>query len=498
MIQAREPRTSPPPEIQHSALLNLLTNSLVLSHTAPYLSCYDVLNLAATSRAFRFLIYHTPQVFRRLELGNVKSAQFDVAVGIDRGGETWRNVQLDENLTEEEYVVLANAVAASHPANGPCFSYSFYSGPLRGIFASLRRLDILREVQILCLDGLSVTADLVHDIITDPSFSVRILSIRGVKNLNEPKLRGALRYACRQSRPKGTPRLKGLYIFGAKDAAPEPSPARESRSPSPLCSTALVTAWNNRSQKALKATLAEGQEAWYARRGQQLVSHRISPEWGSTLVACDGIIAFDSVLCTGPRHFNSPAWGTVNIEALNAAASGPSAWIPQYSVATHSLGGCASCGSAPEGWTVWGEEGDGRTNSGGCSTNVHRFPLLAPPPLHSASVRVAMCPTGQPVQPIPSAASEKQQQQARFIPRCFDCIRDRYCAGCHRWWCESCYLGPFVPSSGGQAGWQPAGTGLVSNSPPDTSAAGGSDSVNARIKVWNGMCLHGKCPLRQP
>lgn len=88
-------------EVQHCTLLKLLANSLVLSQTAPYLSCYDVLNLAATSRAFRFLVYHTPHVFRRLELSSVKTARFDVD-GIDHGGETWRNVQLDENLTEDE------------------------------------------------------------------------------------------------------------------------------------------------------------------------------------------------------------------------------------------------------------------------------------------------------------------------------------------------------------------------------------------------------------
>jgi hypothetical protein len=88
-------------EVNHCTLLELLANSLVLSQTAPYLSCYDVLNLAATARAFRFLVYHTPNVFRRLELGNVKTAQFDIDA-VDRGGETWRNVQLDENVTEDE------------------------------------------------------------------------------------------------------------------------------------------------------------------------------------------------------------------------------------------------------------------------------------------------------------------------------------------------------------------------------------------------------------
>jgi hypothetical protein len=101
MTQILESHNALPVNIQHSALLQLLANSLVLSQTAPYLSCYDVLNLAATARAFRFLVYHTPNVFRRLELGNVKTAQFDTHA-VDRGGETWRNVQLDENLTEDE------------------------------------------------------------------------------------------------------------------------------------------------------------------------------------------------------------------------------------------------------------------------------------------------------------------------------------------------------------------------------------------------------------
>lgn len=90
-----------PHEIQHSALLQLLSNSLILGHTAPYLPVADVLNLAATSRAFRYLIYDTPQVFRRLDLTPCKTAQFEID-GIDHGGETWRNVQVDENLTEDE------------------------------------------------------------------------------------------------------------------------------------------------------------------------------------------------------------------------------------------------------------------------------------------------------------------------------------------------------------------------------------------------------------
>jgi hypothetical protein len=265
---------------------------------------------------------------------------------------------------------------------------SFYSGPLRGIFSNLRRLDILRDVQVLSLDGLSVTAELVHDILIDPSFSVRILSIRGVKNLNERKLRGALQYACRDSRPEGMPRLRGLYVFGPRDTPPTLAPKEDSRSPSPASSTGLASAWNKQSQKALAAALAEEPEAWYSHRGNQFPG-RISSDWASTLVACAGIITFDSVLCTGPRHFNSPAWGTVNTEALDAAASPSATSVPHFGVATHSLSGCASCGAAPEGWTVWGEDvteskrdPDGRRTSESCMADLSRFPLHAPPPMH--------------------------------------------------------------------------------------------------------------------
>lgn len=310
-----------------------------------------------------------------------------------------------------------------------------------------------------------------------------------------------MQYACRESRPEGTPRLKGLYVFGPKDSASGSSPTPESRSPSPTSPGAVAAAWNNKSQKALNAALAEEQEAWYVRRGEQF-SHRISSEWAQTLVACAGIIAFDSVLCAGPRHFNSPAWGTVNAEALSAAASPAAARVPHFAVATHSLSGCASCGSAPEGWTVWGEDAfrsqrdpDGRRTSDSYTADIARFPLLAPPPVHSASLRVAMCPAGQSVRSRISWAPSKQPK-ARFIPRCFDCIRDRYCTGCHRWWCEACYLGPGASSPGGHAGAQ-AAANLVSNPHPNADEDSGNDAVSPTSTIRHGICADGRCSLRQ-
>lgn len=146
-------------------LFNLLTNSIILHEIIPFLPISTLLNLAATSKTLRGLLYDTPGVFRYVNLSSVKSASFENA-GVDRGGQVWRNVQLDENLTEDE----------------------FYSGPLRGILLNLQRTNLLQNVQTLVLDGLSVTADLVNEILVDPRYQVRILSIRETKNLNERRL----------------------------------------------------------------------------------------------------------------------------------------------------------------------------------------------------------------------------------------------------------------------------------------------------------------------
>lgn len=87
------------------SLLQLLSNSLVLYQITPYLPISSLLSLGATSKHFKELIDSTPNVFRYLNITKVKSAQFDIAA-IDHGGEVWRNVQLDENVTEDECVYL--------------------------------------------------------------------------------------------------------------------------------------------------------------------------------------------------------------------------------------------------------------------------------------------------------------------------------------------------------------------------------------------------------
>lgn len=84
-------------------LFDVLLNTLVLTNTVPHLPVSDLVNLAATNQSFRYLLYDTPGVFRHLDLTHVKAAQWKgEEVPSDRL--EWHNVELDEHLTEDEYV----------------------------------------------------------------------------------------------------------------------------------------------------------------------------------------------------------------------------------------------------------------------------------------------------------------------------------------------------------------------------------------------------------
>ncbi|KAM0276177.1 hypothetical protein ACHAQH_007029 [Verticillium albo-atrum] len=385
-------------------LLDLLSNHLILVQTAPYLSASARLSLASTSHHFRGLILHTPGVFRHLDLTHTRAAQLNVAP-VDRGGETWRNVQLDENLTEDE----------------------FYSGPLRGIFSRLNRLNLLADVQTLILDTLPVTAELCHELILDPSYNIKVLSLRGSQHLNERNLCRTLQYACRPSRPDNTPRLKALYIFGAPETA-------------------------------------HTSDDWHHRKGKMITRAPLE-EWAATLVDCHGLIAFDGMPCNGPRHLSSPAYGKVPASHL-VTAPGSRNSHAQWALATHAVPGCASCGAAPEGVITHRD------------TPPSQLPLLAPPPLLSSSVKAATVPCSD----SPASA---------FVARCADCLRDRYCNSCNKWWCEECYVPPTASAS--PAAVSLAATDVVIVSPEGDAWVQQHENEqhrasHAKPKVRNGIC----------
>lgn len=140
-------------------------------------------------------------------------------------------------------------------------------------------------------------------------------------------------------------------------------------------------------------------------------------------------------------------------------------------------------------WFVEGKQ-EGRRSSHTSMADIGRFPLLPPPPMHSSTLSAAMCPTGQAVRHRLSYLRKGNENKARFIPRCFDCIRDRYCAGCNKWWCETCYVGAFAGSSSGHAGLNSGDH--VSNPPTIT---GENDNRDSGPKILDGFCADGKCSL---
>ncbi|RDL41709.1 uncharacterized protein BP5553_01688 [Venustampulla echinocandica] len=380
-------------------LLQLLSNTVIIYQSAPYLPVYSLLALGATSKAFQSLIHHTPGVFRHLDLTRCKAAQFDIAP-IDHGGEVWRNVQLDENLTEDD----------------------FYGGPLLGIFHALRRQNILQDVHTLILDGLSVTSDLVQEIICHDSFNVRILSIQNVRYLNERKLQQVLRYVIRPTRPPNVPRLEGLYLFGTSgDMSPTAS-----RRTNPL------------SASGDSIDTEGGGAQWYGKRGR-VVKKSQHIGWASTIMACRGIISFDTVACNGPRH-----WPPVTA----TDGEGPIPWYRlravyvQPQIAVYAVGGCCKCNTAPEGLSEFGK------------SPLENFPLLAPHPLHTSTVRSAKTPT-------------EDASDMKLLVRCIECLRNRYCDSCHKWWCEDCYETPeHAPNDTGPLHFREAGENMLDGNQP--------------------------------
>ncbi|QIW95578.1 hypothetical protein AMS68_001096 [Peltaster fructicola] len=365
------------------SLIDLIANNIIARQLAPYIPVPSLLALSSLSKQYRQLIQSQPDIWRTLDLSRVKSAIID-AGPVDVGGISWRAERMDEAFTEDD----------------------FYAGPLRGIFSQLDRSHVLQFVQIMQLDGLSVPADLIRELICEDQYNVRILSIRECKHLNQTKLQQLLRYVCRPSRPEGTPKLQALYCFGNKDTPRQSTGTSTAFEVAPsggitaVAGAQIGAEWNQLSSSYLSSTLSQDDQGkWYDRSGRVL--RRPNSEWPFTLEVCKGIIAFDAVLCRGPRHDITKVSSTDYIPAT---------------IATVALGpnGCETCGNAPEGPGVFGD------------TDQTTLPLLSPLP-QAATLRAAQ----RPETPTGSAPP--------LFLRCEECLRGRWCERCSRWWCESCY-----------------------------------------------------------
>ena len=422
-------------------LLDLLSNSLILHQTCPYVPISGLLSLSATSKSFRSLVYDTSHVFRYLDLSPIKATTS--IPPLDSGGRIWRSQRMDEGLTEEE----------------------FCAGPLRGTFSFFRRKNVLSDVQTLILDGLSVPADLVRELICDEPYNIRILSIREVKNLNERKLLQVLKYAVRPSRPEKTPKLKGLYFFGPSDRTLSGGRESSQGSSLSLASTGVMSSagaqlglqWNRKSHQALSTSLAMDGDQWYQASGKMITKPYL-PEWASLLELCRGIIAFDAVLCRSFRHELEPIdRSPTNFEPSTAAGT---AKVPDYhispSVAIFALGptGCAQCHTSPEGPAVLS------------ISPVEHLPLLAPPPRHSSTVKAAQSLVPSTCIPPP------------LFARCGECLFNRRCERCDKWWCEECCNASGISTYT-----------IMQKTEMLEEGTDWTDGVNENIKVHGGLCV---------
>lgn len=309
----------------------------------------------------------------------------------------------------------------------------------------------------MILDGLSVTSDLVCDIILRDSFNVRVLSVREVQNLNEGKLRQALSYAVRPTRAEGTPKLQALYIFGPRDPDPVKLRSRKEVIEYSLAAKANTGSIMHSQGAQIGAEPSQKsrdwldfQDKWYQNAGKIFTSGINRPpstEWELTMRECEGIISFDAVLCRSPRHSDT---------VPERPGKPPLPWYtrePAYirpRAATRVLEGCHGCGTAPEGFSRFGK------------SPLNQLPLLAPLPFHTSTQRACKAPF-------------QGTSKGYFFARCIACLRNRCCESCQKWWCEDCYEIPeIVPTT-------------KSFLEPQASFSGGKNKN--KIKVHMDLCI---------
>ncbi|KAI9827854.1 MAG: hypothetical protein M1832_004343 [Thelocarpon impressellum] len=366
-------------------LLDLLSTSLVLRQITPHLGLPAILRLSATSRSLRLLVY-TPSVLRYLDLGALRAATGLFAAYRDWG----------------------------------------VSAPRRACL-QLARSGLLAGVQTLVLDDLYVDGDLIEDILTGRGFNVRILSVRELRCMSVGQVLSRVD-AIAHSADEGTNpfNVKGLYLCSPRERPVVVVPAHDGRTPrvqedagySPP-SPSIPSDRSARDDAGSSSLTADARNStvvgWYESTGRlespgfKLI--HIDPtgavrNYCDALLSCQGLLSFDAVMCRGPRHRQSLA-SFIQLPLRPA-------------LATIALGsrGCQTCHSSPEGPAIFG------------SSPAHHLPLVSPPPLHSATLRAAQCPPRMADGTVPP-----------LFVRCEDCMRDRWCELCNKWWCEDCYTG---------------------------------------------------------
>ncbi|CAF9912488.1 MAG: hypothetical protein ALECFALPRED_008128 [Alectoria fallacina] len=314
-------------------LLDLLSNDLILRHTSPYIGLKSLVSLAATSKAYKSLVYDTPQVFQHVDMQGV-----NILMGFNV-----RNFSMGSRKINE-----------------------LYAQRFRMIFTILENRNVIQDVRTLILDGLFVPITIIEDILCNQRYQIRLLSLRDVNISPKDDVLRIIRHLIRPTRPSEKPELRGLYLFGHPSGCQELHHFEEViQRPEPISITASVGAqlgagsyvdYANNFRKLLGRDPYSDSPYSAPGTSDVLGAKWVTSEWSELLQACVGLIAFDAVLC---RH---------NRENVRD---------PRPRLATVRLTGCKSCGTCPEGSAYPG------------ASPADHLPLLSPPPLHTSKVEVA-------------------------------------------------------------------------------------------------------------
>ncbi|KAK6539947.1 hypothetical protein TWF694_008781 [Orbilia ellipsospora] len=149
----------------HFPLLEFLSNDYLLMQTCPYFLPHETLNLALCSKNFYNLLFHTPGVFRHVDI-SLSSV-------------------VPTNQPQHQIVLRRNSI-------------DILSSRLLG-----------RNTQTLILDGLPMNFDKLTNLLLSPNQRISILSVRDCA-LNQPVFMQTLHFLVR---PGSTSPLKGVYMF---------------------------------------------------------------------------------------------------------------------------------------------------------------------------------------------------------------------------------------------------------------------------------------------
>lgn len=391
------------------SLYSLLSVHLILERIAAHLRIRDLYALSATSIPFCVLIRSSPAAWRRLDMQHVKG----VLVG---------DINIDIINEKKE----AYAQTGRYPL-------SMYRVPPLEKLKSFT-WDLLEHVRILILDTQFVDVSTLSCILLDPKYHVRLLSLIKVHGLNQAEFLELLVHFVNDAQVRNLRRtLVGIYYFNTRADANNPSRRLERKR--------FESERNLHPIRFDTPRSACRRPRWY-RLFCWLNASRLAGLNPELIRATSGVIAWDAVLCRGPRH------------ALPGTAASSSAFASDVLDPE----GCAICHSSPEGPGIMGDQ----------------LPMRHPPPLYATSAEAAREPTSGPESmgegedtPLRRLAmyepplDSESGKRSPFFARCFACLEHRWCMECGKWWCENCYE-PGAPESYFATGAAGSGT-RVSN-----------------------------------